>query len=189
MCGIILYGTRPETNEPFLIGGPLPVGHGALPHADGATAYVVGVAHAQLQSPELQEAKMPVLYEKWEWLADSGGAGQFRGGCGWEMRFKLLCSGSLISTVERTRVPSWAQKGGFAGLPNRLDVKLADGRTENPGKVTDLPVAAQTRLSIICGGGGGYGSPAKREAAAVQSDLLNGLITREHAEKFYPHAL
>jgi len=189
MCGVMLYGTNPENNEPFVFGGPLPVGHGALPNADGATAYIVGVAHAQLQSPELQEAKLPVLYEKWEWIPDSGGAGQFRGGCAWEMQFKLLCGGALICTVERSRVPSWGQKGGHVGMPNRFDVTPPGGRTESPGKITDLPFVAQTRLSIVCGGGGGYGNPARRDVAAVQSDLLNGLITREHAEKFYPHAL
>jgi len=35
-----------------------------------------------------------------------------------------------ISTIERTQVPGWAQRGGLSGAPNRLEIDFADGRTE-----------------------------------------------------------
>jgi N-methylhydantoinase B len=189
LVGVMLYGAGTDTREPFVLGGPLPVGHGAFPDADGTTLYHIGVAHARLQAPELQEAKAPVLYERWEYTPNSGGAGEFRGGDGWELHVRFLDDAAAINTVERTRVPSWAQRDGHTGAPNRVEVDFADGHSQEIRKVTDLPLPAGTRVRIYCGGGGGYGDPASRAPEAVQRDLLEGRITPEHAQAFYPHAL
>jgi N-methylhydantoinase B len=189
IVGVMFHGVRPESGEPYLWGSAQPVGHGALPDADGATLYVIGMAHAQTQSPELLEAKVPMLFERWEITPDSGGAGKFRGGCGWELHFRTLLEGAVISTVERTKVPGWGQKGGLPGLPNLFAVDFPDGHSEIMGKVTDRLLPPQSVIRIHCGGGGGYGDPAKRDRAAVQRDLLNGHITEKHARECYPHAL
>jgi N-methylhydantoinase B len=189
MNSMFYYGMRGDTGEPFVFAAPWPVGHGALPHADGSTVFIAAISYAQTQSPELLEAKNPMLFEKWEFTPDSGGAGQFRGGCGWEVCFTALSDGAVISTVERTQVPGWAQKGGLSGAANRLTIDFADGHSETIRKKTDLPVSAGTRFHICCGGGGGYGEPAKRDPAAVQRDLRNGLITEKHARELYPQAL
>ena len=186
---IVYYGTREDTGELFYQGTALPVGQGALPHADGSTLFVVALANSQVPSPELEEAKLPILYEKWELSPDSGGPGKFRGGCGWELHFRMLYDLSLISTIERTKIPGWAQKGGLSGTPNRLEIDFADGQTRALRKVTDLAVPARSRFRLYLGGGGGYGNPAKRDSTAVRRDLLNGLITPEHARQFYSHAL
>lgn len=95
----------------------------------------------------------------------------------------------LISIVDRTQVPGWAQRGGLSGAANRLEIDFADGPTKTLRKVTNLKVPAGSRLRIYPGGGGGYGAPAKRAVAAVQRDLLNGMITLQHARKHYPHAV
>jgi N-methylhydantoinase B len=189
IVGVMVYGIQPESSERFIFGGPLPVGHGAFPNGDGTTLYHLGVAHAQLQSPELQEAKTPVLFEKWEFAPDSGGPGEFRGGSGWDIHVKMLNDASVISTVERTQVPSWAQKGGLSGAPNRFEVDFPDGHTEALRKVTDKHVPKGSRLRYRAGGGGGYGDPINRAPAAVQSDLLDGMVTVEHARRFYADAL
>jgi N-methylhydantoinase B len=135
------------------------------------------------------EAKLPVQFEQWEFTPDSAGPGQFRGGSGWQVSYQFLEDVMLISTVERTQVPGWAQCGGFAGVPNRLEIDFADGHTETLRKVTNLKVPAGSRLRIHLGGGGGYGAPSSRSPEAVRRDLLNGMITMQHARKYYPHAV
>jgi N-methylhydantoinase B len=95
----------------------------------------------------------------------------------------------LISTMERTKVPSWAQRGGESGHANRFQIDFTDGRTETVLKATDLKIPAGSRLRITCGGGGGYGPPGERAVEAVKRDLLNGMITTEHACTHYAHAL
>lgn len=189
VIGVLFYGPHSETGELFFGGSSAPVGQGALPHADGATLFVPALAQSQAQSPELQEAKLPILFERYEFTPDTGGAGQFRGGSGWEFHYRALQEFLLISVMERTKVPSWGQKGGLSGAPNRLEIDFADGHTETVMKVTDRPIPANSRLRVYCGGGGGYGLPANRDPAAVKRDLLNGFITEQHAREFYAHAL
>jgi N-methylhydantoinase B len=188
IAAVQYYGTHRDTGELFFGGSALPVGQGALPHADGATMFVPALAQSQTQSPELQEAKLPIRYEKWELTADSCGAGRFRGGSGWELHFKLLENVSLISVMERTKVPGWGQRGGLSGTPNRFQIDFADGHTETLIKATDRHVPGGSRFRIYCGGGGGYGPPSERAPEAVRRDLLNGLITREYALTHHPHA-
>jgi len=189
-AAVQFYGKISDTGETFYGGGlSLPVGQGAHPASDGATLFVPSLAHSHMQSPELLEAKLPVRFEQWEFTPDSAGPGQFRGGSGWQVSYRFLEDVMLISTIERTQVPGWAQCGGLSGVPNRLEIDFADGHTETLRKVTNRKVPAGSRLRIYLGGGGGYGTPGKRSSAAVKRDLLNGMITLEHARTYYPHAI
>jgi N-methylhydantoinase B len=189
VCGVLFHGRRQQGGAEFFGGASLPVGQGAHARGDGATMFVLALAQSQTQSPELQEAKLPVLYERWEFAADSAGPGQFRGGLGWELHYRLLEDAKLIAVMERTKAPSWAQQGGFGGQPNRFEVDFAGGNTEPFIKVTDRAVPAGSRFRIFCGGGGGYGPPRQREPEAVKLDLLNEVISLEHAQRYYAHAL
>jgi N-methylhydantoinase B len=87
----------------------------------------------------------------------------------------------------RTKIPSWAQRGGQPGAPNRLEIDFPDGHSETVLKATDRMVPAGSRLRIYCGGGGGYGAPAERAPEAAQRDLLSGLVTSAHAQEYYRH--
>ena len=51
-----------------------------------------------------------------------------------------------------------------------------------------MKVVKGATLELRCGGGGGYGPPAKRDRQAVLDDLREGYITEAHARKHYPHA-
>ena len=44
---------------------------------------------------------------------------------------------------------------------------------------------AGDRIESHIPGGGGYGDPRQRDRKLVERDLKNGLITREHARKYY----
>jgi N-methylhydantoinase B len=189
IASLLVYGKRSDTGESFLGGGSLPVGQGALPFADGSTMFVPALAQSTTQSPELLEAKLPFLFERWEFTPDSCGPGKYRGGSGWEVHFTVAVASNLISVIERTKVPGWAQLGGKSGAPNRVDLDYPDGRTETIGKVTDLRIPAGTRVRMYLGGGGGYGPPAERAPSDVARDLENGIITPAHAKEFYSHAI
>jgi N-methylhydantoinase B len=189
IAAVLFYGTRRDTGELFIGGSALPVGQGALPSADGATLFIPALAQSQTQSPELQEAKLPIVYEKWELTPDSAGAGEFRGGSGWELHFVLTQDAYLISVMDRTKIPGWGQRGGLSGACNRFQIDFADGHTETFIKVTDRAVPAGSRFRIYCGGGGGYGPPSQRDVAAVKRDLLNGLVTPNYVRAHHPHAI
>lgn len=188
ICGVLYYGRRPD-GELFAIASPLPVGQGAHAGGDGHTLYVPGLAHSTLTGVELQEAKGPVRFERWEFTQDSPGPGKFRGGLGWHLHYRAMEELTLISVLERTKVPGWGQADGLPGLPNQLLLDFPDGRTQEVRKVTDMKIPAGTRVRLYCGGGGGYGMPALRSREAVAQDLRNGVISQEYATKHHPHAL
>lgn len=178
-----------ESGELQVVFPRLPVGSGALPHADGATLYHPSVSMSRLSSAEIEEAKAPfVQIERWEFTPDSAGAGQFRGGMGWQLDMRVLTDVEMMTTIERTKVPSWGQAGGRCGQPNAVVLGYPDGRTLSTRKVTGVPLPAQSVVSIRAGGGGGYGDPADREIDAVHRDLGAGLITEDRARALYPHA-
>jgi N-methylhydantoinase B len=185
ICGVDYYGYRTETGEPFMGFNTLPVGHGGHARGDGPTMFIAALAHAQLPSPELQEAKLPILYEKWEFTPDSAGPGEHRGGLGWELHFRLLNDIFVISEMERTKRPGWAQAGGLPGASNRFEIDFPNGKTRTVIKATDLPVPEGSRLRIYCGGGGGYGDPRQRDPSAIELDLRDGLVTQAHVEQYY----
>ena len=139
---------------------------------------------------EIQEAKSPVLFEKWEFTPDSAGAGRFRGGHGWEFHYRVLQEVTLISVIERTRVAGgFGQRRGHSGTRNRLCIDYPDGQTRELRKATDLKVPAGARVRVWAGGGGGYGDPAERDPEAVRRDVRDGVLSAATARRIYAHAL
>ena len=189
VCGISGVGYLPDSDEPFFNGKPLPVGQGASAYDDGATLYIPSLSHSILPSAEIQEAKSPVLFERWEFIPDSCGPGKFRGGMGLAYYWRTLADMSIVAIMERTKVPSWGQQGGLSGKANYCYVEYPDGVREEIGKVTMKPIPAGSLICIECGGGGGYGDPQDRSVEAVLDDLSNGYITEEHAREYYPQAV
>src|SRR5262249_31122086 len=62
-------------------------------------------------------------------------------------------------------------------------IVLADGSRPHPKSRTTVP--SGTRLRMVYPGGGGYGDPRKRAAAAVEDDLRDGYVTTEGARRHY----
>lgn len=189
VCGVTGVGYIPGSQEPFFNGKPLPVGHGASARGDGATIFIPSLSHCTLPSAEIQEWMSPVRFERWEFIPDSCGPGKYRGGMGFAYYWRVLAECSIISILERTKIPSWGQQGGGSGRANEAYVVYADGSKEKIRKEAMKPLTAGTLICIECGGGGGYGAPKDRSIEAVQQDLAGGYITENHAEKYYPHAL
>lgn len=178
-----------ESGELQVVAPRIPVGSGALADADGATLYHPVVAMSRLASAELEETKAPFIQiERWEFTPDSAGAGRYRGGMGWQLDLRVLTDVEMMTTVERTKVPSWGQVGGLSGLSNGAVLRYPDGRVVPTTKVTGVQLPEQSVVTIRAGGGGGYGDPADREIHAVHRDLDAGLITEAHARELYPHA-
>ncbi len=187
LCGVLVYGLNAD-GEIFAIASPMPVGQGGHHLGDGHTLMVSALAQSTLTGAEIQEAKSPVLFEKWEFTPDSAGPGRHRGGHGWEFRYKVLQDITLISVVERTRTPGYAQRGGLSGKPNRFRIEFPSGEVRELRKITDLKAPAGTRIHVWCGGGGGYGDPAQRDVQAVRRDVRDGVVSAEGARRHYPQA-
>lgn len=189
VCGVMFWRFDEELRELQVAACPQPVGLGALPNADGSTLLVVPLAQSTLPSAELQETKWPFLqFEKWEFADDSAGPGQFRGGMGWHLHYRLLQDVSMLTVIERTKVRSWGQAGGGTGQTNSVILNYPDGRVVSTTKVTGLELPRGTLVEVLCGGGGGYGDPLKRDPNAVHRDVRLGYVSGEKARDSYPQA-
>jgi N-methylhydantoinase B len=52
-------------------------------------------------------------------------------------------------------------------------------------KVNALPLAAGDVVELRTGGGGGFGEPLERDPELVRTDLVDGYVTLEAAERDY----
>jgi N-methylhydantoinase B len=189
VCGLVWWGIRENSGEPWATGSPHPVGQGASAHGDGATLMHVSESATRFAPTEVWESKTPWLLERVELIPDSGGAGRQRGGLGIAFNFLMLEDANVTTAVERTQLPPWGLMGGMEGEPNAVRYRRADGTLSEPfGKVTGLKLRKGDVLELSTGGGGGYGPPEEREPQVVHDDVRNGYISPEHARRYYPHA-
>ena len=71
---------------------------------------------------EFTEARFPFRVESLSLAVDSGGAGKFRGGLGYEKHIRMLKDGHFMSIADRSILACWGVKGGLAGQPFQVTI-------------------------------------------------------------------
>ncbi|QUJ77340.1 hydantoinase B/oxoprolinase family protein [Sulfitobacter albidus] len=158
-------------------------GMGARPGADGlsTTAFPSGVGSVPVEAAEVAA---PVIYHAKEFIRDSGGAGQFRGGLAQRIEISARLGEDMFMSAaafERLTSGPEGRQGGQRGASGR--VTISDGTEISDKGMYTIP--AGERVILQTPGGGGYGDPAKRDRAAVQRDLTDGLISDDAARTDY----
>jgi N-methylhydantoinase B len=151
---------KDEAGQPFTYVFFTSGGTGARASKDGlsATAFPSGV----LGTPaEVIETLSPLIIERKALRRGSGGDGQYRGGLGQDIAFRVRSSGPAVCSVlcDRTQIPAQGFFGGAAGAPGEV---LVDGRAPANPKAEQV-IAPGALVEIRLPGGGGYGPPAQRE--------------------------
>ncbi|MFZ0383161.1 MAG: hydantoinase B/oxoprolinase family protein [Solirubrobacteraceae bacterium] len=189
ICGMVWWGNREATGEPWVDGSAHPIGHGGHSRGDGASSVIhTSEAASRFTPVEVWEQRNPWRLDRVELAADSAGAGRHRGGLGVDFAFRMLEDSYLTAAVERTRNAPWGLQGGGSGRPNSVTVIYPDGQRVSRGKLTRQPLPKGTLVELRTGGGGGYGDPGVRDPAAVAADLREGYITESRAREDYGHS-
>lgn len=139
-------------------------------------------SNCKVTAVEMFEIAVPVLTERKELIADSGGVGKHRGGLGQRVTFRNLGRSpmNVYLASERTRHPCFGVVGGGEGTLGRV---ARNGEPQFPkGKVV---LRTGDRLEVETPGGGGWGRAAERPAELVAQDLAEGLVTKEAAAAHY----
>ncbi len=189
-----LSAIDPRTNEPsvsltiFQRGGP-----GAMRGADGYDALGFTGTPGSMRSPdtEMFELSTPHLVHYCEYLPDSAGHGEWRGGYGTRSSWTFYGEGETGTTIGDDVAAEGADPpeglfGGGPGSLNALRLRFPDGSSRDWGSkeiIEDIPPG--TVCEAINGGGGGYGDARRREPGLVLAEVRDGLLSREAARRDY----
>jgi len=183
-----IYGTDPRTGRYYVCPEGEAGGYGGKPDDDGECClFCMNLGDTYNYPAELLEVKYPWRLERFEFLQDSGGPGKFRGGLGTRRDFRILDhKAGLTVTTDRVKYsPPWGLFGGKHGKPSITVIYRNDGSEERWRKVSNLPLAPNEIMSFQTGGGGGYGSPLKREPEKVLFDVINEYVSLKKAREEY----
>ncbi|MGD8226385.1 MAG: hydantoinase B/oxoprolinase family protein [Desulfobacteraceae bacterium] len=181
----VMYGKRHD-GQPFhsvrIRGG----GMGASSSMDGH--YVAIFPANGANTPvEILESDTPLIVEKRELLADSGGPGKRKGGLGRRVVLRIpddeyapLPPVNLGMQSGRFRYPPQGLFGGKSASKARFLVNAEPG---NPYGLTQLKPGDVVIMDAA--GGGGYGVPLERELELVESDVREGYVSIESAREDY----
>jgi N-methylhydantoinase B len=134
---------------------------------------------------EFLERYFPLVIERYETVADSGGAGLHRGGNGIVMTYRFLEPGVIAIHDDRWFVPPWGVNGGKPGARARKILEKPDGSQTIVGnKVEDVAIEAGDVLHFITWGGGGWGDPLERDPELVGKEIRQGLVTPAGAKAY-----
>ncbi len=167
---------REMTANYFVCGG-----FGGLSGLDGRQT-TPGSSNMGTTPIEVFEPLSGLIVEEKSLLADSGGAGTFRGGAGQTV---VLRNGTgqdmvLFSMANRTM---FAAEGLFGGMPGAKRSHMIDGdEVVGQGRHVLAPGSVATLRQA---GGAGYGPPEGRSLAAIAQDIDDGFLTPEGAVAAY----
>jgi len=181
------FGNRADGGPPFNCNDSGHGGWGACAHHDGAGPFRT-MAHGDTRiiPLELQESMYPYLIEEFCLRQDSGGAGKWRGGLGFEKQYRILAPCKLWLNFDRIGCPPWGIRGGKAARPGR--VLIFKNGAEEPEvlyKTENYELQIGDRVRVATGGGGGYGPPLARPVELVARDIARGYVSRAAAREDY----
>ncbi len=141
------------------------------------------------QDYEMFEQQTPHVLKRHEYLTDSAGAGEWRGGLGVETEFIIGSENTqLVTFGDGDFEPAFGLFGGKQGTLNEIKLTYPDGRVVVPNN-KDL-IEGVPKGSVyhqLAGGGGGYGDPAKRDRAILKTEIRNAVISSEAAKQLYAY--
>jgi N-methylhydantoinase B len=180
---IAIQGENPRTGKTFIwhLFHARP-GGGASAQGDGWSS--IGEWHSagglKFGSIEVAEARFPLHFRQHEFLPNSGGDGQYRGGLGVALDMIVETDKPALGNTagEGTTHGSCGMLGGEDSTPHRYRL-LSKARPPRILRTKEVGIAIFPGdcLEVRSAGGGGWGPPAKRSQAARDRDRLQGLVT------------
>lgn len=181
----VFYGRRKDGrpwHSVIIRGG----GMGASAAGDGNYVYIFP-ANGANTPVEIFESDTPLIVEKRELVADSGGPGNTKGGLGKRELFRVpddeyapIPPVNLGIQAGRFTYPA---EGLFGGKPGTRAQFLVNGEPGNSYGLTQMKPGDV--VTIDAPGGGGYGNPLERDPEMVASDVMEGYVGLESARTDY----
>ena len=186
----MLFGrTEHSHGKYFICHESIAGGSGASHYFDGLSGVQVYLTNTSNMPIEATEIEYPdIMLEQYYLRRDSGGAGQFRGGCGIQREYKICSDGMAVNCLgDRQKFQPWGLDGGMAGAAGAF--YLVDGQTGEKTalshKTSNLPVKKGDSILVLTPGAGGVGAPGNRPPEKVLLDVRQNLVSPEAAKELY----
>ena len=178
----------PRTGQAFFDhGGEVNAGWvNAVRDVDGWGALAASNGNLIKASAEINEALFPHILRGRNYLTDSGGAGQWRGGPGSHFVKEVRAPTSVNQyVVNRIHIhPGIA--GGESGSPDQcILAEGTDHAIEVAPTVAGATLEPGERLVYRFGGGGGWGDALERDPQAVLEDVWDEYVSIDGAREHY----
>jgi len=178
-------GRNPKTGELFQNLETIHGGWGASNRRDGPGPFKT-INHGDTRDVPVEaiEALYPLRIDYQRFRMDSAGPGKFRGGLGIEKATVALARSKVRTNIERTGCPAWGALGGDSGTPPISYLERPDGDSK-PILKGEYDLQPGDIVRAYSGGGGGFGDPFERAAAAVATDVKRGYVSAKAAREHY----
>lgn len=207
-CAFIAKNQHGTDSVMFYVDTAVGIGGPAQTIGDGQDGYgFTNMTGCGLSDVETHEANDPVLFLWRKLTANTGGAGETRGGQGLDQAFALRYAPETAgpSFNAAAQVPARGFGGGLPGAASRVEVvretelerELAAGRLVAepeelggrvdaiPSKVTHVSLRPGDAYVVSGGGGGGLGDPLLRDPGTVARDVADRYVTAAVADSVY----
>jgi N-methylhydantoinase B len=143
---------------------------------------------------EVEEWMIPYRWLRYEFLKDSAGAGEWRGGLGTHVEslnvydpgvWQPLDCLTMTGNADGERFGSEGLLGGTGGTNTNMEI-IKKGGEHIHYRTFDMQYLEPGDILVTnSGGGGGYGDPLDREVGKVRLDALNRYISLEAVRDVY----
>ena len=163
-------------------------GYGGRSTKDGPDAVQQHGQNTENAPVEEIESHFPMRISRLSLIEDSDGPGKHRGGLGLRRDYHFPDDAATFTILsDRDRE---GPHGLFGGMPGRKAAYILNpegGSSETRALTSKCVVDLEPgdTVSFQTPGGGGFGSPAKRNPELVLRDVLNGKVSVERAQDIY----
>jgi N-methylhydantoinase B len=186
-AALVLGGRVAQSDRAFVHYEIFSGGTGARSGKDGVSATAFHLSNCKTAPIEIIESEFPTRIERFEMIADSGGAGEWRGGLGFVRDYRILADDVRFSM--RTDKHAVEPFGSDRGLPGGRGACIINPGTEDeqrlPSRFGDHRLRTNDLVTTERPGGGGLGDPLQRPAGKVLEDVRQGYVSIVRARTDY----
>lgn len=189
MCQLGCGGINPADQDYYTHYETLAGGYGARPTKDGLDAVQAHIQNTENSAIEETEFHYPILIKRYALAPDSEGAGEFRGGLGIHREWQFLGHSTNVTIFsDGKKFAPWGLQGGLNASPAVYALNPQKENRPLPSKTT-MALQSDDIISYQTPGGGGFGSPLKRDPLSVLKDVVDEKVSIRRAREIYGVAI
>lgn len=184
--GMHLEGISPLTGSLSVMAEVVGGGTGAHRRGDGLDGVDTYMGNVGLMPVEVAETGYSVRILRTELIPGSQGLGEYDGGLGIRREYLIIGDPKTVTLYAEQTDPAFrprGARGGSDGAPSRVTVTGPAGNVLPLGPKFTRRLDPGSVVRIETAGGGGYGDPDRREAAAHEANIADGLIPARPANR------